>query len=122
MDFTSAYQTLYTAALVVLLLLTGAMIVRAVIGPRYTDRILSINVLGTLVICIIALLSRILKESYLTDVALIYASISFIAVLMLASMFIPAEARPPLLRRRRKAREPAADDDPEEKEEEHEHS
>ncbi len=121
MDYSSAYHTLYTAALVFLLVLTGAMIVRAIIGPRYTDRILSINMLGTLVICIIALLSRLLKESYLTDVALIYASISFIAVLMLASMFIPAEARPPLLRRRGKVRETTAADSSE-KEETNDHS
>ena len=93
MTLESAYQILYSAALIGFAALIGAMVVRSIIGPRVTDRILSINMVGTMVICCIAILSRMLKEGFLLDVALIYAMISFIAVLVLATVYIPADAR-----------------------------
>ena len=88
-----AYQLLYSAVFLALVLLAGCMLIRAMIGPRITDRLLSINMLGTMVISGIAVLSRLLDESYLVDVALIYAMISFLAVMMLAEVYIPAARR-----------------------------
>lgn len=85
-----AYSCLYIGALIVLAALIGVMVIRAIIGPRITDRILSINVLGTLVIASIAVFSQYLKEGYLLDVALIYSMISFVSVLIMASVYIPA--------------------------------
>lgn len=89
MSIASAYHILYLAALIWFSLLIFAMLVRSIAGPRITDRILSINMIGTMVICCIAILSRLLQESYLTDVALIYAMISFVSVLILATVYIP---------------------------------
>ena len=80
-----------------LILLIGAMVIRSIIGPRSTDRIMSVNVLGTMTICSIAVLSVLLDEGYLADVALIYAMISFVAVLMMASMFVPSRPKAPEL-------------------------
>ena len=92
MTVEQAYQILYGGALIVFLLMIGAMVIRSIIGPRSTDRILSVNMLGTMTICSIALLSYLLGEGYLADVALIYAMISFVAVLMMASMFVVGAA------------------------------
>ena len=92
-----AYQILYGGALIILILLIGAMVIRSIIGPRSTDRIMSVNMLGTMTICSIAILSVLLDEGYLADVALIYAMISFVAVLMMASMFVPSSPREPKL-------------------------
>ena len=80
-----------------LILLIGAMVIRSIIGPRSTDRIVSVNMLGTMTICSIAILSVLLDEGYLADVALIYAMISFVAVLMMASMFVPSRPKAPEL-------------------------
>ena len=85
-----AYRILFTVALAYLMGLMGAMLVRSVKGPRITDRILSINMIGTLVISSIAILSVLLSEPYLVDVALIYGMISFVSVLILAMVYIPA--------------------------------
>ena len=85
----TAYQYLFFGALIWFGILIFIMLVRSIIGPRITDRILAINVIGTMVICSIAILSRALGESYLVDVALIYAKISFISVLILARTYIP---------------------------------
>ncbi len=93
MTVENAYQILYSAVLIGFAVLIGAMLVRAILGPRVTDRILSINMIGTMVISCLAILSRMLKEGFLIDVALIYAMISFVAVLVLAAVYIPAGAK-----------------------------
>ena len=99
MTVEQAYQILYGGALIVFLLMIGAMVIRSIIGPRSTDRILSVNMLGTMTICSIAVLSVLLDEGYLADVAMIYAMISFVAVLMMASMFVPSKPKAPVLDR-----------------------
>ena len=88
-----AYTCLYTGALVILAVLIGVMLIRSIRGPGVTDRILSINMIGTLVISCIAVLYAYLGESYLLDVALIYTMISFVTVLVLASVYIPAKPK-----------------------------
>ena len=57
---TDAYNVLYTAALVVIGLLLLACLVRAIRGPRIADRVIAVNMMGTLIviaICILAFLS-----------------------------------------------------------------
>ena len=61
--------------------------IRAVKGPSIADRIVSINMIGTMVIIIICLLAIDLKESYLVDISLVYAMISFLAVIVLCKVF-----------------------------------
>ncbi len=89
MSIDQAYRILYSIFLMGVTVLVAFCMIRAVIGPRVTDRILSINMIGTMVICSIAVLSLMLEENYLVDVALIYAMISFVVVLMLAQIYIP---------------------------------
>lgn len=93
-----------------LLILIGLMVIRSIIGPRSTDRIVAVNMLGTMTICSISILSVMLGEGYLADVALIYAMISFVAVLMMASMFIPPKPTPPTLKKEKRAAAAAAAD------------
>ena len=91
MNIDTVYQIIYLTALIWFSLLILAMLIRSIIGPRITDRLLSINMIGTMVICCILILSRLLEESYLADVALIYAMISFVSVLILATVYIPSK-------------------------------
>ncbi len=93
MSIDSAYQILFSGALIWFSFLILAMLIRAIIGPEITDRLLSINMIGTMVICCIAILSRMLGESFLVDVALIYAMISFISVLILSTIYIPNQRK-----------------------------
>jgi hypothetical protein len=57
-----------------------------------------------MIICCIVILSRYLDEGYLVDVALIYAMISFVSVLIYASTYIPAKPGRRPLNGRKKAR------------------
>ena len=70
-------KTIITVALCVLAALMLAMIVKVVNGPRFTDRILAVNAINTMLTASICLLSRYLGVAYLLDVALIYALLGF---------------------------------------------
>lgn len=93
MTISEAYRALYTVALIILAILISIMLIRAVKGPRVTDRILSVNMIGTMVISSILILSQMLGENYLIDVALIYAMISFLSVIILAAVYIPSRKK-----------------------------
>ena len=89
MALEQAYNILYGCVLTGFSVLILIMLIRAVIGPRITDRVLSINMIGTMVICCIVICAQLLGESYLIDVALIYALVSFVSVLIFARIYIP---------------------------------
>ena len=63
-----------------------AVLVRSILGPRFTDRIVAVNVLNTMFIAVISLLAVWLGEDYLVDVALVYALLSFLTVVVLSRM------------------------------------
>ena len=67
--------TIAIGALAVLML---CLMYRVVKGPRFTDRILAVNAINTMITAVICLLSRFLGVAYLLDVALIYALLSFV--------------------------------------------
>lgn len=88
MSVESAYTLLFEGALLWMGVLLLIMLIRAIIGPRVTDRILAINMIGTMVSSCICILAVVLEESYLIDMALLYSMISFVTVLILASTYI----------------------------------
>ena len=83
-----AYNTLFTAVLLALGVLMIACLVRAILGPRIADRLVSINMTGTIAMMMIAILTVMLDEGYLLDIAIIYAMLSFLAVVVLVKIFI----------------------------------
>lgn len=85
---TEAYSVLYNSTLVVLGLLLLCCLTRAVIGPRIADRIIAINMTGTLVVIIVCILAFLMHEGYLVDVALTYVMLSFLAVVLLTKIYM----------------------------------
>lgn len=83
-----AYDYLFTGATIILALLIFCCLIRAIKGPRISDRIVAINMIGTMTIMIIAILAVKMAEGYLVDVAIIYAMISFLAVVVLTKVFM----------------------------------
>lgn len=83
-----AYGVFFTGILIVLAILVILCLVRAIIGPRVADRIVSVNMTGTMVIVMIAVLALMLEEGYLADICLIYAMISFLAVIVLVKVYM----------------------------------
>ena len=84
----AAYDMLFTVVLSVLGILLFFCFLRAVIGPRIADRVVGINMIGTIVIMMIAILSLMMNEGYLVDICIIYAMISFLAVVVLSKIYI----------------------------------
>lgn len=82
-----------SAGAVVIALLILATLVRAVLGPRFTDRIVAVNVISTLVIAELMLLSVWLQEDFLVDIALVFALLSFLAVVVAARLVITRERK-----------------------------
>ena len=86
-NLSATYEILAIAVIICIALLIMACLVRSVQGPRVTDRIVAVNSIGTMTIVIIAVLSVLLEEAYLLDVCLIYAMISFVAVVVLTKIY-----------------------------------
>ena len=81
------FEWLFYGVLTVLALMLVLCLIRAVIGPRIADRLVAVNMIGTMVMVIIAILAVIKDEGYLVDICLIYAMISFLAVVVLTRIY-----------------------------------
>ncbi len=82
------HQYIYTTVLIILALMLLACLLRAVRGPRIADRLVAINMMGTMVMVMISVLALKMDEGYLIDICLIYAMISFLAVVVLSKVYI----------------------------------
>lgn len=74
--------------LVVLSIMAFLCLIRAIIGPRTADRVVSVNMMGTIIIAITLDLAVFLGEGYLVDIAIIYALLSFLAVVVLTKVYL----------------------------------
>lgn len=77
----------FVGTVLLLALLVICSLLRSVRGPRTADRIIAVNMAGTMIISIIAVLSVMLDQNYLVDICLIYAMISFLGVVVLCKIY-----------------------------------
>jgi len=84
----TAYSVLYYSIMVGFALCIMGCLIRAIRGPKTMDRILAVNMIGTMSIIIILIMSLVLKEDFLLDVDLIYAMLSFLAVVVLTKVYM----------------------------------
>ena len=91
MSITEAYTILYSSALVYLAMLMAVMLIRAVQTQGTVNRLIATNMIGSMVNAAILILAARLQETWLTDVALIYTMISFVTVLIMSRISLPAE-------------------------------
>lgn len=82
------YHILLIALICVLIIGMLFGLIRSILGPRRADRILGINMIGSLSTTALAVLSVLIHENWLLDVCLIYCLISFLAVIVLAKIHI----------------------------------
>ncbi len=91
-------DTLYEYLLIGLCIILGILIifaiVKSIIGPKIADRIVSINMLSTLVVMILCTLTVYFKtEGYLADVSIVYVLISCVSIFVFANVFINVNMR-----------------------------
>ena len=87
MELIQTYSALFYGILSVLALMLVLCLIRAVRGPRIADRLVAVNMMGTMVMVMIALLAVVKDQGYLMDICLIYAMISFLAVVVLTRIY-----------------------------------
>ena len=100
---TDAYAFLYNGTQIVIGVLLLFCLIRAIRGPRIADRVISINMMGTLIVITICVLAFLMNEGYLVDIAMIYTMLSFLAVVLLTKIYMG------VYREKRRRREAAAD-------------
>lgn len=70
-------------ALCLMMVIVFVCLVRAIKGPRITDRVIALNMIGTLVVMMICILAYLLEEAFLIDVAILYALLNMLVVVVL---------------------------------------
>ena len=85
---TIGQERFLTGCLIFLGIMAFCIFIRIVKGPRVVDRIMGVNMMGTVTMCMLALLAVLKQESYLVDICIIYAVISFLAVVVLCKVYM----------------------------------
>lgn len=81
-------DTLINAFYVGLLLCCGLCLYRIAHGPTAPDRVVAIDIIGTVVVGFVAIITAVSGEAYLLDVALVWALVSWIGTLALAKYLV----------------------------------
>ena len=83
-----AYAYLYLAVFVGLGIAIIAALIRSITAKTIIGRFIGVNILTTIILIVICILTLFLNEGYLPDIALIYALLSCIAVVLLSKIYI----------------------------------
>ena len=59
-------------------------LLRSIKGPRFTDRIVAVNVICTVSTAAICIISIYVDEGFFVDIALVYALLNFLSVVILS--------------------------------------
>ncbi|EWH03437.1 monovalent cation/H+ antiporter complex subunit F [Halomonas sp. BC04] len=65
----------------------GCALIRAYLGPTLFDRLLAVNVVGSLTVLLIALLGFIVGRPEFIDIAIVYALLNYIGVVAVLRFF-----------------------------------
>lgn len=87
------YRLLLWPCLIFLAITICICLFRAILGPRFTDRIVAVNIICTKTIIIIAILSFLTGDTHLIDIAIVYAMISFLAIVVLSKCYMLPHSR-----------------------------
>lgn len=74
---------MFNIAAIIVIMASALVLIRAIKGPTVFDRVLSINLLGTKTVVILALIGYVFGRPHFMDLALVYALINFIGTVAL---------------------------------------
>ena len=87
-EATGAVDVLLIGIMLIYAVLVVMVLIRAVAGPKVADRLMAINMIGTVGIFLMAVVAVKLNEDYLLDISIIYAMISFLSVVILTKVYM----------------------------------
>ena len=89
MSFTEVTNGFLLGCIAVLGVLEIICLIRAILGPRISDRIVGINMIGTQIIISAALVSLLLGEAEIVaDIVLVFAFLNFLSVVIITRIYI----------------------------------
>ncbi len=75
------------AVSITILIVMVLALLRALLGPTLFDRILAVNMFGTKIVLLVAVLGVISGQSSFLDIALVYALINFVGIIAVLRFF-----------------------------------
>ena len=75
---------MWTAGLILIVLMVLIAVLRMIIGTTIWDRLLGLNLITSKVLVAIVILARLFDLNYLLDIALIYAVLGFLSTVLIA--------------------------------------
>ena len=84
---------MYYAVTIAILVTMGLALIRAIVGPSVYDRVLALNMFGTKIVLLLAIIAFLSGRPDFLDLALAYALINFIGVLAVLEFFRSRVAR-----------------------------
>ncbi|MBR5307102.1 MAG: sodium:proton antiporter [Oscillospiraceae bacterium] len=82
------YNGFVVVMLIVLALVVFGYFIRTILGPHFSDRMLAVNSISTVVMLFICFIAVMQGENYIIDIALIYAVLGFISVVILCKAYL----------------------------------
>lgn len=83
-----AYSILFSVVLVCLGIAAFITLIRTITGKTLINRFIGTNILSTITLIAICVLAILFKEAYLPDIAIVFALLSCIAVMLLCKIYI----------------------------------
>ena len=90
----TAYNILFYGAIIAIAALIIISLIRTITGKLTADKIIGLNMTSTLTVLAMIILTALLGEDYIADIAIVYVMLSFIRFLFLrkyTSTFITSE-------------------------------
>lgn len=85
-------ENIYNIFLIVMMVLLAAVVfgyfVRTILGPHFSDRIVALNSISTIVMMFICIIAVLQGENYIVDIALIYAILGLVSVVILCKAYL----------------------------------
>lgn len=82
------YNGFVVVMLIVLALVVFGYFIRTILGPHFSDRLLAVNSVSTVVMLFICFIAVMQGENYIIDIALIYAVLGFVSVIILCKAYL----------------------------------
>lgn len=86
--FDKIYSWFLIFSMAVLAITIFGYFIRTVLGPHFSDRIVAVNSISTVVMLIISILAVIQGENYIVDIAIIYSVLGFVTVIILCKAYL----------------------------------
>ncbi|MBI9102072.1 MAG: sodium:proton antiporter [Spirochaetales bacterium] len=74
-------------SVIIILISIGIILIRFIIGPSILDRVVAFDTASIIAMSLIVILAHLLERFIYVDVALVYALLSFIGVLVVARYY-----------------------------------